>query len=179
MTPNSATTPYLTAAQFLQFQDANLVGQLVRDDGTVATTAQLTAPDPNLQAALQAASGELESAALQGQRYSVADLQSANGNSQVLIQRVVAALAMMYLWDRRDGPDPPANVVRKHEAATKFLEKLASGEAILSFLETEEAGLPEDIYFTEADLLKNRLITAGSFRQMFGNRNAVKGSFGI
>jgi hypothetical protein len=168
-TPNSSSTPYLTVADFLTLKDVRVVGELVRDDGTQLTAAQL-ATDPNLLNILAAASGEIESALMASERYSTVDLSAPNGNSQVFLKDVAAKLAMYELYARRGAPAPPELVVAGYEQAQDRLAKLATGERVLAFAEVEQAGLPDDNFLNAGDIQRISRFT-DSCGRIFGLRN--------
>lgn len=136
LTPNSGAVPYCTPADMVGFHDSRDLGELVRDDSGQDSPVDL-ASDPVLALALAAASGDLESAALIGQRYEPADLQSLVGNGRAFLARLVAALAYGHLRDRRNLTGAPPAFVADAEAK---LQALAKGEAILPFVQVEAAG---------------------------------------
>src|SRR6516164_9420278 len=143
MTPNSSSTPYATAADLLVRQDVGLVGQLAAD-GYVATSAQIldptSVPGQNVYTALLSASGEVEYSATRGQRYQPSDLASLTGASQSFFKQIICDIAMMYLYDRRDGQNPPDNVIEKYKRAQDFMQKLVDGATVFGDLENQAAG---------------------------------------
>ncbi len=173
MTPNSSLVPYASAADLLSRQDVGLVGQLCVDNGQVATAADiidpLTVGGFNVLTALLDASGEVEYAATRGERYQPSDLQQLTGASLGFLKRVTCDIAMMNLYDRRDGQNPPQNVLEKYKRAQEFLQQLVSGERVFGDLENQSAGPPKQAFFTSQDLIANRLASA-TWPRMFGRR---------
>ena len=160
LTPTSGDIPYCTPTEFLRFHDANQVGQLVRDDRLQMTYAGLLL-DPILTNHLAAASGDLESAALQGNRYAPADLAALQGNGRALLARLVATLAWGTLMERRGWPDGkiPATVL----AARQTLLSLSLGQSVLPFAEVTAAGNPRSRFRTAFELQRTAL-TANSYQ---------------
>jgi hypothetical protein len=150
MTPNSGTSPYITAQDMLDFKDNRVLGQLVRDDNTEATPTQLLT-DSRLAKGMSFASGQLESAVLQSQHYAVADLQALQGNSLAYMKWILANLTMKWLYGRRGGPEPAKQDMDLFEWAEARLDDIKSGLAIFAFQEVEAAGNPmtEQLTFLE------------------------------
>lgn len=147
-TSNSAATPYATPNDMLARMDLRLVGDLVRDDGTQATASDLQT-DVNLATALAGASGQVESACLAGEFYSVADLQALTGASLAMLKDIVCWLAYGRLRRRRgvsEASDDPA-----YAEAKKLIDDLHDGKRIFAFAETEAAGLPKVSRMTQSD----------------------------
>ena len=154
-TPISATSPYITVANFLKRYDWRTIGQLMCDDDTeVPQLATLldsaTNEGGNLYLILQDASGELETAALVGGRYTVADLQALTGNQAAYIGRIVADLAVGKCYQRR--PDLYSEMPAQSTVASNILNALASGEVIFGLQDQIDAGhmemttdLPSDV----------------------------------
>lgn len=161
MNPNSSTTSYLSASDFLARKDYRSVAQYCSDDPAAPLSdsdggAQVSA-SPNLLAAINSACGMLESAALSSRRYSVADLQALDGMSLEYMKMILSNIAMYLIMTRRPGPNPPDTVVAAYEEAMKLLDALSNGERIFAFAEAEEAGLPEVYQMTTADLYRNNV----------------------
>lgn len=172
-TPFSSATPYLTAAQLLQFKDARAVGQLCEDSNTQLSPTQI-ASDPNVAAALSAASGMAEMFLLGSQRYTPTDIQNLNGVSQQFLQSLLADITMYKLYGRRDAPMPPETVVQQYEKAIENLTKLSTGELILSFLEAASAGTAEDVDLGPSQILTRNLLSSRSQRAI-GPRYNIRG----
>ena len=172
LTPDTGASPYCDAPTFLLFYDNRRVGQLVRDDDSQATAAELLV-DPVLARCLAHASGELESACLVGGRYRPADLQALAGNGAALLASLVADLAYGKICRRRGLP---AAEMPQVEAAEAKLKALEAGEAALPFLEVEQAGLVAVAPYTPADLLALDRPTDRA-RRYFGGRGRALGGW--
>lgn len=138
---------YATPADFLLRKSQQTVGELCSETGTAITpTALLT--DANLQAALDSASGEIESALLQGGRYTVDDLDAivANADSSLTnakahLVRITCDIAMALLFDRKptySSDDYKAAI----DLADVHLERLRTGKNVFNVAANIQAGLP-------------------------------------
>lgn len=132
---------YATAADLVKRKDARLLGQLCSDDGTTVPADQLE-DDANLLAALDDASGEIEAALLQGQRYTVADLEGLSGNSAAYLARLCCDIAFGYLFDRRPNFVDDPRYEQAMENRRKALDRLRLGEHIFNIDSAKEAGVP-------------------------------------
>src|SRR5262245_52812373 len=100
-TPTSNPTSYCTPAEFLQRVDPRQVGDLVGLQD-VRVPGELLLVNPEVQAALDDAAGEVEAACLVAKRYAPEDLAALTGVSARLLKRLVARLAFWNLQaDRR------------------------------------------------------------------------------
>lgn len=135
---------YATPAQLLQRYDARTVGDLVSDDGNQVSAGDLLA-DANLQAALNDASGQIESALLQAERYSVADLTALVGsssNTKYVLIRLTCDIAFQQLVERRPWYEVNESYKQRTEDADETLERLRKGERVFDLSPVKEAGLP-------------------------------------
>lgn len=164
--PISSPDPYCTPAQFLHYYDRTVIGQLVRDDGSRAAPSELDT-DAVLRELLAAASGEVEIAAFQGSRYTVADLQALSGNGAAFLRRLVAAVAVSLCFSRRMSPEFPFQEDVKW--AMDWLDKLRGGAAIFPLDGAARAGLPVSRPMTSQEILDLDLLSDRADR-LFGNR---------
>ena len=132
---------FASPAQMLERYDARTLGDIVSDTGVRVTSANLLT-DANLQAALDDASGEIESALYQARRYSASDLAALTGNSLKLLVRLTCQIAFGHLWERRPWSDDEQRE-RAIERADKALERLRKGEHVFDLDAQKDAGLPE------------------------------------
>lgn len=132
---------YASPSQMLERYDARTLGDIVSDVGGRVTSAALLT-DTNLQAALDDASGEIESALYQARRYSAADLAALTGNSLKLLVRLTCQIAFGHLWERRPWSDDEQRE-RAIERADKALERLRKGEHVFDLDGPKDAGLPD------------------------------------
>lgn len=182
----SATSSYLSAAEFLKRADARTVGQLCSDtEGvTVSPTALLT--DPNLQAALDAASGELEEAIFVGQKYRLEDLNvlaNTPCNSRARIFDLLSDLALGKLLKRRPNfqVTMTQGEMAQIAAAEEELDHIAQGTKIIAFLETMAAGLLDQNILTNAEITQRNLLVVQVERYLGirADRSLPGGSTGI
>jgi phage gp36-like protein len=147
---------YATPAHIKVRYNVTRVGQLVRDDGSTASPTQLDT-DANLQAALDDASGEIELAALAGQRYATTDLQAlktayaagpsnSQYNSGALLVRLTCDLAYGNLIGRKgmDAATTDAMAPRVRWAQA-VLQQLRDGDRIFNIDANTLAGLPLNV----------------------------------
>ena len=146
MQPISSQTAYITPADFLARKDQRSVGQYCSFDGQdVLTYAELVGPPVNvtLAAALNTASGALESAVLTSQHYAVTDLQALDGMSLEYMKTILSDIAMYEIVCNRPTNNPPETVSQKYQLALQALQDLSDGKRIFAFQETADAGLPK------------------------------------
>lgn len=176
MTPNGSLTSYISNEEFLTRKDWRTVGQLVNDDGTQMSHANLLTSTV-LQTILEESSGEVESALVASARYSAQDLQSTNGVSREYLKGIIADIAMWRLFGRRPAPGPPETATLLNEEAWKKIEKLSNGEVVLSFQQVQEAGVPTNEFMTTPELKELNLFSDSCGRSL-GIRNSFRrGSF--
>lgn len=133
---------YSSPSDILARYDSRSLGDLCSDSGTRLTPTQLLT-DTNLQAALDDASGLVNSAAVYGQRYTPAELAALTDVDLALLKRLVCDLAFAYLVGRR-GNDPEAYQSTKQ--AQDMLERIKQGQRLFAVPGEIAAGL-EDINF--------------------------------
>lgn len=166
---------YATPGDLLIRYDARRLGDLVHDDGTRASPSSLLS-DPNLQAALDDASGMLDSAIQRGQKYTpldISNLLAAAGNpaspyynSYKLLVRVCCDLAYGLLVGRRgfNSTDTRAQSPRYVEALRQ-LQMIEDGEWI--FL-TDGGHAASGVDVSQVPLT-TAVPLLSSIRRVFGN----------
>jgi len=129
---------YATPADILLRFDANLLGMLVNDNSQKLTPMQLQT-DSALQAALDDATGIIESALYVAYKYTAAEIATVTAGSVSLLKRLCCDLAIVMLCQRRayDYADkyPMLNLT------LDLIQKLRYGERVLDFGPNENAGL--------------------------------------
>lgn len=147
-TSASATTPYVTAAQFFTFYAPSLAADVLRatpDAPRPSYMAMLDSTNPagaKLLVFLSRAAGEVEAACAIARRYSPLDLQALAGMSATLLQGLNAARAMWGLYQRlKPGSARPEDCPGAKESEA-MLRDLRDGQKIFTFEETMDAGLP-------------------------------------
>lgn len=158
MNPNSSPSAYLSVADFLARKDERSVAQWASDDPQNPVSVANLPANANVQAAIDAACGMLESAVLRSGRYSVADLQALQGMSLEYMKKILSDIAMYNLIGRRPGPAPPETALSSYEEAIKALNDLSDGIRIFAFREAELAGVSSTKKFSTIDYQANNLI---------------------
>lgn len=178
-TPVTASTPYITAANFLKRYDWRTIIQLMSDDdiGEMERAPLLdstTTEGGNLYEILKDASGELETAVLVGGRYSIADLQALTNNQLAYIGRIVADTAIGKCYQRRPdlfGPPP-----QQAQVAANVLNALASGERIFGLQDQIDASHMEMTTNQPEDVVQRNgmVVIAQEFFGVRGNRYTAR-----
>lgn len=137
MTPESATTGYATPTDALQYFDARTLGDALGDANARLAPSDVVA-NANLQALLDAASGELEASVLRGQRYTAANLGELTGTGRAFLKRIVCYLAVYPLLWRRNPLGPKPDGLAWVEEQKQQLEQ---GAAVFGLLEAQRAGV--------------------------------------
>jgi len=160
---------YLTAAQLFTYVRPSIVADLVADDGATLTRIDLLT-DTTLDAAIVAASGEIESALVAGNRYATTDLDGLTGNSAGLLQKTCAALVMVNLYDR--GGFFAADEREKHyQYARVRLDRLRKGEDVFNLADQRAAGLPTTNGPTSTDYSEMNTIRTVCERRLYPERH--------
>ena len=110
---------YASVSDLMSRFDKRDILDLASDTG-VAIEEPEAATNLVLLAVLDDASGDIESSLVHAGRYSVAELEGLDGNSEAKLKRLVCARAMYYLLDRRPAwnPERPEH---HHERRTDLL----------------------------------------------------------
>lgn len=151
---------YATPAQMIQRYDANRLGELVKDDGTKATSVQLLT-DTVLLAILADAQQEVDTALTAGGRYTkteLAALITANTNANPLI-RLTCDIAYGLLVARRGYTEEEVGrLAPRYKAAMQQIELLRDGMRLFQVdgkadvMKPHRVVLSEDVYLiTSAD----------------------------
>lgn len=164
-TPLSSSASYCTAAEFVKRYDLRQIGDLIGDDDTRVDGCNI-ATHPNVLAALEDASGEVEMACLVGKRYVPTDLNTLTGMSKRRLQKLVSDLAMWCLMCRRYPAMEPTTT---YSGAVALLQQLREGVRIFGLEETADAGLPKHKF---VDLQEIETLNLGTHqaRRFFGVR---------
>ncbi len=141
----TSSTAYCTPTQLLDYVDWEIVADSLRDGNgprplkaTILNSA--TAVGGRLNTLCKAASGELESACLARELYSVADLQSLTGSTAAFLQQVVAGLVIMRCFARRMPIAGRPEDIPAIRAATEAMEQLGAGKRIFGLALQADAG---------------------------------------
>jgi phage gp36-like protein len=156
---------YASASDMLTRYDPRPIGDLVKDDGSRASPSTLL-NDPVLAAALQDASGLVDSATLVGGRYSPGDLAglAPTDNTTLFLKRLVCDLAYGLLISRRgySRADQLAQAPNYQEALA-LLEKLRAGELIFDIPDVINAGRVQNV------VLSKQIFLISSIVRIFGD----------
>lgn len=152
---------YAEPADLTARHDADIVAQLCSDDEH-AVPAEDLATNTNLLAALEDASGEVESACLIGKRYSTDQLDALTGNSLAKLKRITCIIAMANLLERRPLVHV-SNAEKLLERAEQYLEQLRTGQRIFNVTENVETQLPTidgptSVTYQEMNMLPDRML---------------------
>lgn len=129
---------YAQPADCLKRYDQRVIGNLASDTGVAVTPTNLLT-DPNLQAALDDAAGEIDMAILVAERYQPSDLAALTGTAQAILFRLNCDLAYIFLVRRR-GTD--VSTLPQYNETQKTLQLLRDGERVFNIQSAQDAGLP-------------------------------------
>lgn len=134
---------YATVADMVDRFDERNLGDIVADDGTRVTNVTptfLLRINPKMIAALDSASGQVNAACLQGERYSVDDLAGLKGDSKAYLVHITCVVALGALWQRKlyteDNPARTEALQRMDQELTR----LRDGEFVFDVTAAKEAG---------------------------------------
>jgi len=131
---------YATATDLAARYDENTIKDLASDTGEPVDD---ITTDPKVLAALDDASGRVESAITVARIYSAADLAGLTGNTLALLKRITCELAMVFLIQRRPEKYADEALERMKAGAEDFLDRLRKGERLFAVEAARDAGLPE------------------------------------
>jgi len=133
---------YATATDLTARFDWRIIADLVSDDGSQVSEGSL-ASDDKVDAALDDASGRIESALTVARIYSTTDLAALTGNSLAMLKRITCELAMTFLIGRRQEKFLDPSLAAVEEKAEQYLDRLRKGERLFGGQdEAQGAGLP-------------------------------------
>lgn len=169
-TPATTASPYCTAFQAMQYHDYEQIADLLRDGDDARPSRGGAMASAIFAQMLLAASGELESACLRGQRYTPEDLNALTGAGAAFLQKTVADLAFWRLMQRRQPASADPERVPGAKQAMESLEALKSGERIFPFLETQLASeQPSTVLPNPGGVGR---ITGSAFGRIFGSHGS-------
>jgi len=181
----STTTVYLQNSEIFNFYDLRRIQELLLDDGSTPTQADIsnvaTAAGAQLYQTILWASSDIDSKCQQGKRYLRTDLEqiiqnaidppSGSSTQQIEIYRKRAAqlrkltadLTFGILMSRRGfSADKMRELAPQYEEALGRLQELYDGRRVFDFDAALAAGVPAAV-----KLAKNKIMSS-SFNQMFG-----------
>jgi len=135
-------TALVATTDLTAYYDARVIADLA-SDSDIPVADEDFSTNTVITAAIEAASGKLESACLVGERYTEAKLLALTGNALAYMKRLVCTLAMAYLCARRQGKHREEYEAQLKEAQ-EDIDRLRNGEAIFgSDADSVAAGNPE------------------------------------
>ena len=165
----SSAAAYVTAAEFMDFYDSRIVGQLVADDKVPVDEASLLT-NTRLARILKAASGDVEAAAFMGGKYTAEDLNALTVNGAEMLKALVSDIAILKLKKRRAHSIHPGDTGIA-EAVQDALDRLRQGEAIFPLQAHADAGLPERVHYGYTTLKDKQNLASFVDERWFGLRN--------
>lgn len=145
---------YATPDNMIERFDVRTLGDLSSDDGTRITASGLKT-NAKIVASLSDASGQLEAACLQGERYTIEDLGGLTGDSESFLVRIVCDLALGYLWRRKFYVEENPARLEAVQRADEHLTRLRSGEWVFDVTEVKEAGRAKVRTITRQEVSNN------------------------
>jgi phage gp36-like protein len=163
---------YATPADLINYKNANHLGDLCTDSGTRVAAGDLPL-DPKILAALDAASGEIDAALLQGKRYTVEDLAALEGGSLAYLKKLTCDIAFWILWDRKPAyrPDDHSRD-RAIEMNQQALKLLRTGEHIFNVTAIRDAGVPKLEYPSIVEMQQNNYVVDAARPRYYPSRRA-------
>lgn len=165
---------YATAADLINYTDARWLGDMASDDGKRVPATELT-DSGKITAALETASGLVESSCLQGKRYSTTDLSGLTGNSLAYLKMIVCDVAAWRLSERRRYIDPK-DYESRHTLAMEHLNALRNGSQVFNVADNLTAGVidgtdgPTTVQLETLNLIRDRTKRFYPVRRTPGNR---------
>lgn len=129
-----------TVSDLVARWDQRLLADLASDTGTPESSLSTNA---RVLAALEGASGQVRSAVLQGQRYTVEDLANLGPEDSAYLKDIVCGLAVLRLAVCRLNVLGEQVYKDLRQDLQERLEELARGERIFATAQAQEAGLPK------------------------------------
>ncbi len=148
---------YITEAELLVAFDDRTVFQLASDTGTPATTGA-----PEIVNAIERASAMVESGALRGGRYSLADLAALQTADDWSLKGLVAELTIAKLYQRRPGTIPE-DMKEMLRAAGQKIEALEKGDRIFNDSGAISSGKPSVHFLSEFERARLGLVSSQPF----------------
>ncbi len=131
---------YATADDLIARYDVDLIGDLTTDDRDTQDRDLIDGSNEKLSVALEDASGEVDVALLAGGHYTVAQLEGLTGNSRSHLVRIVCALAMAALYQRRPEATDAESIERLTKDARDAIKALRRGENVFGLPAHIDAG---------------------------------------
>lgn len=150
---------YATADDLVARYDANTIGDLASDTGEPVEPSDF-ATNPKITAALSSASGEINSAVMQSNLYTVDQLQSLAGDDLEFLKQLTCDLAMARLMMRRPGKFGDEFYGALQTSVRERLDLIRKGVAIFNIEVVKDAGQPDVDGPSAVDYARLNLITS-------------------
>lgn len=128
---------YASGTDFVERYDVRLIGDLISDNGTPVTAADVPS-NANLMAVLADASSAVDAAVFVGNRYTPAQMASLSETAAGFVRRLVCDLALIYLKRRRGRFDAERDAALLKEV-NGTLDSLRKGDDLLLLTTQTEA----------------------------------------
>lgn len=160
---------FATPTDMMNRYDANRLGQLVKDDGTQATTVALLT-DPVLLTMLDDATQFLRSAFIAGNRYSDADLTAFMASTSAgLLIRLCCDLSYGLLFTRRGYSEAETqNASPRYKTAMEMIAGIRDGQAILDL-----ANIHGSAEVSARTIYSKNVSLVTSAQRVFGNQTVT------
>ncbi len=155
--------PYATPADMILFFDSRTIGDLVSDDTTRVSEAN-QATNAKLIGALDAASGQINAACLQGERYTIADIGGLIGDSRAFLEQLTCELTMAVLWRRKPYSEDNQSQVDAIQRADETMKRLRSGEWVWDVADNKAAGRAEVKGISRNEMTRDWALVADRLR---------------
>lgn len=142
---------YADASDLISRFDARTLGDLVEDDGKRITPGELLSHE-RVAAALSAATGQLHSHVLRGNRYDETDLANLTGDDLAYVKDIVCMLAFMWLHRRRHWVKISDAMKTEMDMVRAALEALGRGEQVFNVASVRDAGKPKVIAVSRVEV---------------------------
>jgi len=130
---------YAAPADLAARYDETTLKDLASDTGD--PVADITT-DTNVLAALDDASGRVQSAVSVSRLYSAVELAALTGVSLSLLKRITCELAMVFMLERRPEKYGDEYTGRLRQSSEDYLDRLRRGERLFDVEAAKDAGLP-------------------------------------
>jgi phage gp36-like protein len=145
---------FATPAQLVQCYDFRMLGQLITDTGVAADEGDILANDIT-EAFLEQASGKIVMYAVQGGRYTEADLLAMTGMGAAILVRLTCDICIWEFVLRRGLPvDAYPQVLE----AEKILAKLAKGDVVFPIPAVIAAGHAQSPELRVQTIVNNNML---------------------
>lgn len=146
---------YASSSDLAARFDERTIKDLASDTGAPVTDISTSG---RVTAALDDASGRVDSAMLVGGMYSTDQLAALTGNSLAMLKRITCELAMVYLVEARPGRYASDQLEKQKETCEDFLDRLRKGERLFNVQAAIDAGKPTIDGPTTVDYTRLQLI---------------------